>query len=429
LSDIPQKTAPSWAARLGLGSRPKRAWALYDWANSAYITTVVTALFPVYFSAVAAQDIPPQSATQRFAIATTCALLIVAILAPFLGRLADRKPWKKPLLCVFMLMGASATATMALVGPGDWQLGLLLFVIGNIGAYGSFIFYDALLPHLAQGEQLDRLSASGYALGYLGGGLLLILNLGFVTMPHWFGLGSAGVGAQVAFLSVALWWVGFSIPLLRHVPEPAVTPPPPSRGLRHTLRDLLGYREAALFLLAFIIYNDGILTIIRMATLYGTEIGIDQGLLIGAIVMVQFVGIPFALLFGRVASKVGPKKAILFTLMVYCVIALVGYRMDNAVHFYLLAFLVATVQGGCQALSRSLFASMIPQHRATEFFSLYAVAEKCAAVLGPATFALAIAVTGSSRVAVLLVALFFIVGAQLLLRVDVEKGRAQAQTD
>lgn len=412
-------------------SRPDaRAWALYDWANSAYVTTVITAVFPVYFSAVAAGGMAPQAATQRFALATTAALLGVALLAPVLGALADLYPWKKRLLAGFMLTGAVATALLATVGPGDWQRGLVLFVIGNVGCYGSFVFYDALLPHVARDGELDRLSSAGYALGYLGGGLLLALNLAFITMPGWFGLADAGAGTRLAFLSVAVWWAGFSIPLLRRVAEPPVRPRGVRRGpwaqFRATLRELVGHRDAALFLLAFLIYNDGIVTIIRMATLYGAEVGIDRGLMIGAILMVQFVGIPFAFLFGRVAGRVGARKAILVTLGVYCVIALVGYRMTTATHFYLLAFLVATVQGGCQALSRSLFASMIPAARSAEFFSFFAVAEKCAAVLGPATFAVAVALTGSSRVAVLAVALFFIAGAQILLRVDVERGRARA---
>jgi UMF1 family MFS transporter len=428
LTEPTQKTAPGWAQRLALDGRPQRAWALYDWANSAYITIVVTAVFPVYFSAVAAGGLKPETATQRFAMATTLALLIIAMLAPFLGNLANRKPWKKRLLALFMAIGAGATACMALIGPGDWQLALVLFVIGNVGAYGSFIFYDALLPHLAQGEKLDRLSTSGYALGYLGGGLLLLLNLGFITVPEFFGLGDAGSGTKLAFLTVAIWWVGFSIPLLKNVPEPPVVTPLDAgkNSALATFKDLLGHRDAALFLLAFLIYNDGIVTIIRMATLYGTELGIDQGLLIAAIVMVQFVGIPFALLFGRAAGRVGVRKALLFTLLVYCVIAGVGYLMTNAVHFFLLAFLVATVQGGCQALSRSLFASMIPAHESARFFAFYAVTEKCAAVLGPATFAIAIALTGSSRVAVLVIGLFFIIGAQLLMRVDVDRGRADA---
>ncbi len=424
---------PGLLARFGLGRREARAWAWYDWANSAFITVIITAVYPVYFANVAARGLAPGQATQYFAIATTLSLLIVALLAPLLGAVADMVPLKKRFLAIFMLIGAGATGLMYQVGPGDWKLGLVLFVIASVGAYGSFVFYDALLPHVAPPDRIDRLSTAGYAMGYLGGGLLLAVNLAWITVPDWFGLSGPVAATRLAFVSVALWWVGFAIPLFRSVPEPAVADdaPRPSlagcwRQLRATLRELRQYREASLLLLAFLIYNDGIVTIIRMATLYGAEIGIDQGYLIGAILMVQWVGIPFTLLFGRVAGRIGTKKAILFTLMVYGVIALVGFKMTTTIHFFLLAFMVATVQGGCQALSRGLFASMIPKQRSGEFFAFYAVAEKCASVLGPATFAAAIWLTGSSRWAVLLVALFFIVGAQLLMRVDVDAGRARA---
>ncbi len=432
---------PGLLARFGLEHREARAWAWYDWANSAFITVIITAVYPVYFANVAAKGLAPGQATQYFAVATTVSLLIVALLAPLLGAMADMVPLKKRFLLIFMLIGAGATGLMYQVGPGDWKAGLILFVIASVGAYGSFVFYDALLPHVAPPGRIDRLSTAGYAMGYLGGGLLLAVNLAWITVPDWFGLSGPVAATRLAFVSVALWWVGFAVPLLKTVPEPPVAGgadgdprarPTLSGGwrqLRGTLRELMRYREAALLLLAFLIYNDGIVTIIRMATLYGAEIGIDQGYLIGAILMVQWVGIPFTLLFGRVAGRVGTKKAILFTLMVYCVIALVGFRMTTTVHFFLLALMVATVQGGCQALSRSLFASMIPKQRSGEFFAFYAIAEKCASVLGPATFAGAIWLTGSSRWAVLLVALFFIVGAQILMRVDVDAGRARAAAE
>jgi len=423
---------PGFLARFGLGTRETRAWAMYDWANSAYVTIVITAVFPIFYQRVAAGDLPSASATWRYGAATTIAIACVALATPFLGALADLRPWKKRLLGTFMGLGVAATAGLAAVGPGDWRAALVLFVLGNIGVYGSFVFYDSLLPHVAKGIGVDRVSTAGYALGYLGGGLLLAVVLVVVSKPTLFGLPDGGAAARVGFLATAAWWAAFSIPLLRRVPEPPTAAPNgprrgPLRQLVATVRELVGYRDAAVFLLAFLIYNDGIVTIIRMATVYGAELGLGAGAMMGAIVMVQFVGIPFAFLFGFLGDRIGTRRALLIALAVYGGIALTGYLMRTAADFFILAALVATVQGGAQALSRSLFASMIPAARSAEFFAFFAIAEKAASILGPLTFTAAVLLTGSSRVAVLWLAAFFAVGAVLLSRVDVARGRARAK--
>ncbi len=270
---------------------------------------------------------------------------------------------------MFAGVGIAATAGLALVGRGDWGLALALFMLGNIGIYGSITFYDALLPHIAKPEELDRVSSAGYALGYLGGGVLLAINLTWIQRPAWFGFPDAGAATRAAFVSVAVWWALFSIPLLRRVPEPAVDPAAAAGAsfrtafvrLTHTLREVRRYRHAFTMLVAFMLYNDGIGTIIRMATLYGTQIGIDQGGLIGALLLTQFIGVPAAFLFGAVASKVGAKPAILGSLVLYTVICVLGFRMKTAGDFMVLAALVGLVQGGSQALSRSVFASLDPQ--------------------------------------------------------------------
>jgi UMF1 family MFS transporter len=429
--------------RLGLDRPELLAWALYDWANSAFVTTVVTAVFPIYFSAVAARGLDPAVATSRFAAATTAGLVLVAVASPVLGAFADAAAAKKRLLGLFLAVGSAATAGLFLVGPGDWALGALLFVAGNVGLNGSFVFYDALLPHVARPDEVDRVSTAGYAVGYLGGGLLLALNLAWIERPAWFGL-PAGPGldpsqatlpARLAFLSVAAWWVLFSLPLFRWVKEPpaagAGPSPHPVRAafaqLRETGRALRRHPEAAKLMLAFLLYNDGIGTIIRMAAIYGTEIGISQGALIGAILMVQFAGIPFSFAFGALAGRIGAKRAVLLALAVYAVISVVGYRMTSAAHFFALAFLVATVQGGAQALSRSLFASLVPRRRSGEFFGFFSVMEKVAGIFGPGVFALAAALTGSSRTAILSVIAFFAAGGLLLLLVDEEAGRRAAE--
>lgn len=412
---------------------------MYDWANSAFVASVVTTLFPIYFLDVAAAHLSRSVALARFAMATTVAMGITAALAPVLGTIADTAAVKKRMLGVFLALGAGATAGLALVGPGAWLPALGLFVAANVGASCSFVFYDALLPHVARRDELDRVSAAGYALGYLGGGLLLGIHLLWILQPARFGYADAAEASRGAFLSVAVWWAVFSVPLFIRVPEPpAAADPAMTLGqvvrvsfgrLGATLRCLRRYRHAFLFLAAFLVYNDGIATIIRMAAAYGTEIGIDRGALVGAILLVQFVGIPFAVLFGRLARRFGARPAIFVCLAVYVGICVFGYFMTSAAHFFALAILVATVQGGAQALSRSLFARMIPASRSAEFFGFFAVFERFAAVLGPAVFMAAIVMTDRSRLAILAIAGFFVIGGALLAFVDVEAGERAAVRD
>ncbi len=423
-----------WLQRLGLARRDVRAWAMYDWANSAFVTTIVAAVFPVYFSTVAAAGLPPAVATRRFALATTLALAIIAVLAPLLGALADAAGWKKRLLGGFLIIGVAATAAMGAVQRGQWVAAALLFGIANIGAWGTFVFYDSLLPHLAHSDtEMDRASTAGYALGYLGGGLMLALNLAWISWPEVFGFADSASAARASFVSVALWWAVFSIPLFRHVPEPAVRGEPGmvrslasasalAKGLAQTFRDLRRYREALLFLLAFLVYNDGIGTVIRMAAIYGAEIGLPQRSLLAAILLVQVIGVPCAVGFGGLAVRVGIKPAILFSLAVYLVISIIGGLLSKSWHFYLLAVLVGSVQGGSQALSRSLFARLIPRARSAEFFAFFSISDKVAGVLGPAVFAGVSSLTGTSRAGVMVVGLFFVAGALLLTRVDIEAG-------
>jgi UMF1 family MFS transporter len=421
--------------RLGLRGREVRAWVMYDWANSPFTTTIITAVFPVYFASVAAADLPPIETTRLLARTTTIALGISAILAPFLGALADYAPLKKRFLGLFMAIGCIAAAALALVQRGDWLLAAVLFGIGNIGFTASLTFYDSLLPHIARPDEIDRVSTAGFAVGYLGGGILLALNVAWILTPTTFGLRDAAEASRLSFCSVAVWWLLFSFPLLRRVPEPNVRPDPKVRsaidlvstafaGLIHTLRDLRRYKHAFLFLIAFVIYSDGIGTIIRMATTYGTELGLDQRALITAILLVQIAGVPFAFLFGQLAGAIGAKTSIFIALAVYTVITVMGYYMKTERDFYVLALMVAAVQGGSQALSRSLFASMIPKTRSSEFFGFFSIFEKFGAIAGPATFEAASRATGSSRSAILAIMVFFIAGAAVLSFVDVNAGRA-----
>lgn len=423
--------------RLGLHRRELRAWAMYDWANSAFMTTIVGSVFPIYYAQVAAATLDPQTAAFRFGIATTIALGLVTVLSPILGTIADFAPVKKKFLAISVLIGAGGTGAMFLIQRGDWALALTLLALGNIGAMASLIFYDSLLPHIAHGDELDRVSTAGFAIGFLGGGLLLAINLAWITTPQTFGLPDTGAGVRLSFLSVAIWWVVFSIPLFRVVPEPPVRHTqsmPLGRAigasfveLGHTFRELKRFKEAFLMLLAFLIYNDGIQTIIRMASLYATQLGIGSTHLILAFLLVQFLGIPFTFLYGTLAGRIGPKPSIFLTLVIYAVIATLGYFMKTATHFYMLAALVAIVQGGSQALSRSLFASMIPRFKSSEFFGFFSVFEKFAGIFGPLLFSLSIALFGSSQAAILSVIAFFVVGGVVLAFVNVDEGRRIAR--
>jgi len=627
------------------------AWALYDWANSAFATTILAAVLPIYYAVVAGSTLPSEAtATAYWSLGLSLSLLIGAILSPILGTISDVSRSKKRFLATFTIIGVIPTALLILVDSGDWLLASVLFIIARVGFLGSYSFYDSLLPHVARPEDRDRVSARGYAMGYLGGGLLLAINIVMIQLlpGTW--------GARLSFLSVAVWWLVFSIPLFRRVPEPpsAVLSLPGMSvvrtsfaQLRATFRDIRRYRALFLFLIAFLLYNDAIGTIIGLAAIYGAELGFDSVQLILALLLVQFVGIPFALMFGQLPSvksrrrdfylafvaysivalplvgitagrllpedvvgrqpaafqaidgavgqgalslsdsaldfsglwvevpagdadyqleeparistaagdalelrfngqqvqltfAVGPqfgelgvlldgrpiiqastgepvqvvgfseggrvrsgetqiisaasggvhtlqlvangepfalqglevlppqrvsslltiisilvavqivgvifafaarplfrplaekldtRRSILLSLIVYSVIAIWGFFLDSAVEFWLLAWMVAIVQGGSQALSRSLYSSLAPAKKSGEFFGLYGVMEKFSAVLGPLIFALAVAIFGSSRPAVISLILFFIVGGVLLMRVNVAEGQRIAREE
>jgi UMF1 family MFS transporter len=427
-----------WLERIGLGRRDLRAWAMYDWANSAFQATIIAAIFPIYFHNVVAADLGDTLATSRFAWATTIAILIVAIVAPLLGAIADFAAMKKKMLAAFLTIGVLATLAMYWIMPGDWLFALTLFVLGNVGVAGSIVFYESLLPHLVGEAELDRVSSAGYALGYLGGGVLLAVNLLMVQRPSWFGIPDAGTAVRLSLASVGIWWLVFSLPLFRQVPEPPrrlegdETPgsnviATGFRRLLETFQELRRYKQAFLLLTAFLLYNDGIQTIIRMATTYGAEIGIDQNAMITALLITQFIGVPFAIFFGSLAGRIGAKPAVFLGLGVYAFITVLGYFMTTATHFYALAIMVGMVQGGTQALSRSLFASMIPRHKSSEFFAFFGVFERYAGILGPLVFATMVGATGHSRNAILAVVMFFVVGGAILVFVDVDEGRRAAR--
>lgn len=437
-----------------------RAWCLYDWANSAFATTVMSALFPIFYSGLVVDALLPEgitrdqlpaeelqalktTATAYWAYTTAIAMLLVAVIGPVLGTISDFRGGKKRLVAIFAGMGILASMFFVVIGEGMFMLASGLFIIGNVGFAGSIIFYDSLLPHITNAKNVDRVSALGYAVGYIGGGLLLSLNAlwfgyhdWFDVPAAWFGIDSKLFAVKASFVSVGLWWLVFMIPLMRRVPEPAVDDPGPTQGsmllhgfrrLATTFREIRRYKHLLLFLLAFWVYSDGIGTIGKMAVVYGKELGIGPTHMIIALVITQFVGIPCAIAFGRMAGGVGIKPCILAGLAVYACISVGGYFMKTTPHFYLLAGAVGLVQGGTQALSRSLFSSMIPKGKSAEFFSFFSISEKFAGILGPLVFAVVSQLAGGSRLGILSIIFFFIVGALLLLFVDPEEGRRAAR--
>ncbi|MGM0602690.1 MAG: MFS transporter [Bacillota bacterium] len=412
------------------------SWVIYDWANSAFAATVLAAVLPIFYKDVAAVHLPAHIATSYWGYTQTAAMIIIAALSPVLGAAADYSDSKKTFLKAFVFLGTSATAVLFFVSRGNYIAASLLFITANIGFAGGNVFYDGFLTDIASDENIDYISSLGYAAGYLGGGILLAVNLLMISRPHLFLISDSIKAVRISFVTVAVWWLLFSIPAFIYLPSARIKVEKISfrqqsiigfRRLKNTFRNIKKYRELWKFLLAFWLYNDGIGTIIRMAAIYGREIGIGQSDLIGALLLTQFIGIPFALLFGKVGQHFGAKKGIFAALTIYIFVTVYGFFLSTALDFWILAALVGLVQGGAQALSRSLYGSMIPRDKSAEFFGFFGVSSKFAAVVGPTVFAAVSQATGSGRNGILAVALFFILGMIMLSAVDVEKGRKEAR--
>lgn len=416
--------------------RAIQAWAMYDWANSAFVTTVMAAVLPVYYANVAAVNLEPNLRTAAWAYTTTISLLIVAVIGPILGAMADFSGSKKKFLTAFVVMGVIGTAALFFIGEGDYLLASVFYVVASLGFSGSIVFYDSLLPHVARPDEIDQVSSRGYAMGYLGGGILLAVNLAMIMLPP---SELKGLMTRLSFLTVSVWWLVFTIPLWRHVTEPPrrilkgeqhINPLTGAfRRLGHTFSQIRNYKELFKLLVAFWLYNNGIGTIITMASIYGKELQFSDTTVIGTLLMVQFVAMPFAFLFGWLAKKIGTKRSIFISLGIYTLIAIGGYFMVQELHFWLLGLAVATVQGGSQALSRSLFSRMLPKSQSAEFFSFFGVSEKVAGMVGPLVFGLATQLFGGGRLGIISLVIFFILGAVLLTRVNEGEGIRVAEAE
>jgi len=327
-----------------------------------------------------------------------------------LGAVSDHTGGKKWYIGFFAGLGILATSLFVFLGDDTFVLGSILFILGNIGFAGANIFYESLLPHIAKKGDIDQISTRGYALGYLGGGILLIINVLWFMNPYWFFMPGTGFALRASFFSVAVWWPVFSIPLFRYVPEPPVM-----RSRQESVSVVgAGY---------------GIGTIIKMATAYGDEIGIGLTDMIIALIITQFVGIPFSFGFGRLARRVGAKRSILMGLGGYIIISIAGFFMQTAIHFYILAFTVGMVQGGTQALSRSLYGAMVPKSQSAEFFGFFSTSSKFAGIVGPLLFGIVGQVAGGSRLSIVALVIFFIIGGFLLTLVDEQEGICVARQE
>ncbi|EIJ33782.1 MFS transporter [Thiothrix nivea] len=407
-------------------NRQRWAWAFYDWANSAFILIVATAFFPIFFRKYWAGGLPSGEITLHLGTANAIASLSIMLLAPFLGAIADQGGIKKPMMAAFVTLGVGATLGLSQVGEGQWQWAMAAFILAIVGFLGANIFYDSLLVDVAEEKDFNRVSALGFAVGYLGSGLLFVLCVLLTLKPAWFGLVDNSMAVRWAFGITAVWWAVFSIPLWlwvkerRRVAQAAQRPPmlmrQSFRQLLDTFRHIRQLRVVGMFLLAYWFYIDGVDTVILMSVDYGKALGFADDSLITALLLTQFIAFPAALVFGWLGNRLGAKRGILIALAGYVLITLLAVRMQAAWEFYLLAGMVGLVQGGVQALSRSLYASLIPAEQATEFFGFYNMLGKFAAVLGPLLVGWVGVLTGSPRLGLLAVLVLFALGALLLWR-------------
>ena len=408
---------------------------MYDWANSAFATTVMAGFFPLFFKAYWADPGNPEESTFYLGLANSLASIIVAALAPFLGAIADRGSAKKKFLFTFAFFGIIMTSGLWFVAQGYWQMAVIFYVAASVGFSGGNIFYDSLLPSIADESKVNYASSLGYALGYIGGGLLFLLNVLMFKFPETFGLSDSAAAIKLSFVSVAIWWALFSIPVMLFVREPQIYDRVPLskavtlgwKQLRDTLRDIRHLKVVGLFLLAYWFYIDGVDTIIKMAVDYGMSLNFEESALITALLIVQFVAFPAALIYNWIASRIGTKRAIEIAIMAYCFITLLGYFMQTEQHFYVLAILVGLFQGGIQALSRSLYTRLIPAEKAAEFFGFFNMLGKFAAVLGPMLMGSVTLLTGNARLGILSILILFAIGWYLLRKVDISEGERMAR--
>lgn len=402
-------------------TRSQFSWAMYDWANSAFATTVMAGFFPLFFKQYWSQDTEVTTSTFYLGMGNSLASFIIVLLAPILGAIADSGGRRRRMLASFACAGILATVGFYFVQAGMWPIAIILYVIGIVGFSGANVFYDAMLVLISDSPSRHRISALGYSLGYLGGGLLFLINVVMTLKPELFGLADVATAVKWSFLSVALWWFVFSIPIMLYVEEPDSAQKRSPINYRkafsdvaHTARNVRSHRNSALFLLAYWLYIDGVATIIRMAVDYGLSIGIESSSLITALLMVQFIGFPATLIFGRLGEQIGARKGLWIGLWTYVFATAYAGFMTSSAEFYFLAVILGLVQGGVQSLSRSLYSQIIPPEQSGEFFGFLNMMGKAAAVVGPILVGFVAFATKDSRIGILSILILFFAGMFVL---------------
>jgi UMF1 family MFS transporter len=416
-----------------LKRKPIVAWAFYDWANSAFATTIMAGFFPVFYSAIT-QELSTESSQFWFNVTLAAASIVIAVSAPILGAVADRGGSRKKFLVFFASLGILMSGALAWVHAGQWWMGLVLYGLGTVGFSGANVYYDSMLVDVAEDEELDLVSALGYSAGYIGGGLLFMVNVLMVQKPEWFGFSGASAAVKASFLSVSVWWALFTVPLLLWVEEtPTKDKASPVQAVRQglrqlaaTFRELRSFKVLVLFLVAYWIYIDGVNTVIKTAVFFGDRIlGLEQAALITALLLTQFVAFPAALAFGALGQRIGPKPAILIGIAVYLAALVYAWRfLQDEGDFYVLAVAIGLVQGGVQSLSRSLYARLVPPSKTAEFFGFFNMVGKFATIFGPLMIAFTpMVVPGATdRDGILSLTVLFLFGGFLLSRVQVAEG-------
>jgi MFS transporter, UMF1 family len=411
------------------------SWATFDWANSAFSTTVMTALFPIFYKSYWSAGTDVSTSTAQLGLTHSVVSGVLALLSPVLGAFADRGSKKKAFLFFFTFLGVLGTCLMPMVAQGDWISAVVLFLVANLGFSGGMTFYDSLLCSISKPKDMEFKSALGYALGYLGGGLLFLLNIIMVMKPEMFGLADKAEATKMSFLSVGIWWAVFAIPIFLFVPENNPDDPVPPKmpakqiikegfaQLYQTFKELRKHHYLGVFLLSYFFYIDGVNTIIKMAVDYGMSIGIKQDALILAILLVQFVGFPATLLFGAFVEKIGAKTSLLICIGVYTIVTVFAFQMTTEWEFYTLAIVISFVQGPIQSCSRAVFGRMIPSEQSGEFFGFYNMLGKFSAVLGPVLVASVSLVTKDPRYSILSVVILLVIGAFFLLKVPIAEAK------
>ncbi len=411
------------------------SWALYDWANSAFATTVIAGFFPIFFRQYWSTGTDVTITTFRLGVSNSVASLVIVALAPVLGAIADKGGTKKKFLLFFAVMGVVMTGALYFVAEGNWGFAVLLYALGIIGFSGGNVFYDSLIVDIAGPKKIDFVSALGFAMGYLGGGILFAFNVFMTLRPELFGLASQSEAIRISFISVAIWWAVFSIPVFLFVKEARVKDHQAGWHaiagglcqLRMTFKEIRRLRVVSLFLLGYWLYIDGVNTIVRMAVDYGLSLGFDANSLIVALLITQFVGFPSALAFGKIGEKLGPKIGIFIGISVYIAVTTWAFFMTSVVEFYALAVAIGLVQGGVQSLSRSFYTRIIPSNKSAEFFGFYNMLGKFAAVIGPALMGWVGIISGDSRFGILTIIPLFAAGAIFLFLVNEQEGTRMAK--